>query len=185
MSIELKSGDEALISLQEYHGNFFRLGFFSPDRCILCGDGTCESAEISFGDAWLPEFVGEKKSVIISRNQVGEAFLQRASSMDKIEITRIPPSKALQSQQSLISKRKGLKTALMISNLLRRGPRLFNLSISTLYAMLIYGNMYASKNSFLRSLLRSTPSSFFKVYSFVESHLERLVAMRTLSQLRA
>ena len=36
---------------------------FTPRRCLECFDGAAELADISFGDAWLPEFAEDKKGL--------------------------------------------------------------------------------------------------------------------------
>ncbi len=54
--------------------NFAGQSFFYPKRCLMCIDGTAELSDISFGDAWLPEFSNDPKgtSVLISRTETGD-----------------------------------------------------------------------------------------------------------------
>ena len=54
--------------------------YFTPDGCNVCSDHLAELADISFGDAWLPEFEVDKlgTSIAISRTKLGEEFLAKA-----------------------------------------------------------------------------------------------------------
>lgn len=61
--------------------NFFNLGFFVPPACFSCSDFTNELADISFGDAWLPEIIKKDKlgtNIIITRTERGEVVLKEA-----------------------------------------------------------------------------------------------------------
>jgi len=60
----------------------FSCFFFTPMRCLMCPDETNELADISLGDAWLPEMKNEKlgESVIIVRTIKGEDVLNFAYS---------------------------------------------------------------------------------------------------------
>lgn len=64
---------EMLMPYPDWWNSSFGLYFFAPTRCLLCSDGVCELADISFGDAWLPELSDDKigKSIIISKRGMG------------------------------------------------------------------------------------------------------------------
>lgn len=84
MKIQSEMENKKLIPREEY-GFFHSFGFFIPSRCILCCDQLNELADISLGDAWLPEFkdaIGT--SAIVCRNRLGEEFLQRTMDDGKI-----------------------------------------------------------------------------------------------------
>lgn len=53
MTIQLKNKQRKLLNLTSYYDSKF--SSFVPWRCTLCVDGASELADISFGDAWLPE----------------------------------------------------------------------------------------------------------------------------------
>ena len=98
MSIELKKGSKMFIPKSKYYDG--RFGSFIPMRCTLCSDHACELADISFGDAWLPEFANDKtgKSMIISRSKVAEEILQSKVSRKVIDLNKIDGGKVAQSQ---------------------------------------------------------------------------------------
>ena len=75
---------------------------FAAPYCLLCTDHTSEMADLSFGDAWLPEImenddVGE--TVIISRTSVGENLLKEAVRRSRLEIENISTAKVIESQR--------------------------------------------------------------------------------------
>lgn len=117
MTIELKNGSKMFIPKSNYYGGGF--GSFFPIRCLLCHDHACELADISFGDAWLPEFADDKagKSIIISRSKVAEEILQSMTSRKMIELNEIDSGKVAQSQGMFYFKRNRLKTRIFFFKL--------------------------------------------------------------------
>ncbi len=95
MTIHLKNGTRKLISHDE-HMIFLGLGFFIPWRCTLCCDQINDFADISLGDAWLPEVMEQDKigtSVVISRSRIGENLLEQAIAKGEIALESIEGSK--------------------------------------------------------------------------------------------
>ena len=94
MTIQLKDGTERLIPLREYI-IYHDLGFFTPLRCTLCCEQINELADISLGDAWLPELEEEKigTSAVICRSQAGSNVLQLAVGKGKIALQNIDENK--------------------------------------------------------------------------------------------
>jgi coenzyme F420-reducing hydrogenase beta subunit len=71
---------------------------FTPDRCWKCNDKTNKSSDISFGDAWFPEFKKDKlgTSLIVSRTEMGENLLKKAEKNGIIKLDEIDSSKIKQ-----------------------------------------------------------------------------------------
>ena len=146
MYIELKNGNKKIIKYGEYWGNGFGLYFF-PNRCTLCCDGVCELADVSFGDAWLPELRKDKiigKSVIISKTKIGDEILQKCHTKKKIELNKIGVKKVIESQRAMLNFKK------------RSFPA--RLSIFSLFDKKVPS--YASK------LLKSSVSDYLNTVSF-------------------
>ena len=99
ISITLKNGDKKFISHSDVW-DILGLFFYYPMRCTLCCDGVCELADISFGDAWLPEFEGDNvgRSVIISKTEICEEILRNMISKKKINLKKVDKYKAIQTQ---------------------------------------------------------------------------------------
>lgn len=91
--------------------NYWYLGFgslFCPTSCSLCKEHTSETADISFGDAWLPEIdrssLGE--SIAVVRTDVGRSILSSVTDADAINLKPVSADKVIESQKkSLIEKK--------------------------------------------------------------------------------
>lgn len=83
----------------EYWGLIFSK-FFWPWRCSLCVDKINELSDISFMDAWLPKYLTDKagRSFAVSRNEVGEELLHKASSEGEIEVNYVTENDIICSQ---------------------------------------------------------------------------------------
>jgi coenzyme F420 hydrogenase subunit beta len=78
MHIQLKNGKQFHVNFWDYYDTSFGQ-FFTPPRCRLCIDFTCELADISFGDAFFEEAARQDKigtGFVISRTEKGEKFLR-------------------------------------------------------------------------------------------------------------
>ncbi|GAG24705.1 unnamed protein product, partial [marine sediment metagenome] len=135
---------------------------------------TAEFADISLGDAWLPEVAEADKigsSVLLARTEIGESFLKKARSEGKIEIHRIDKSKIIQSQlQPLFFKKRNLKARINLSKLFCRnisldpGPLLPPTIWDYFIAPLPYINVYISFNRFLSYFLKYIPLRAINFY---------------------
>ncbi len=109
-SVFLKNGKKVMISYNSlyYWGLAFGQFFYMP-RCALCGDKLCELADVSFGDAWTNDLISTDNlgtSFVISRNKVGEKLLQEAVETKSIQLEEVHIPEILQSQRTLISKKR-------------------------------------------------------------------------------
>jgi len=79
--------------------------FFIQNSCLYCANATNESADISCGDAWLPDIKKYDKlgtSVIVSRNSISEKILKGALLNNFIKINQLDPLKVIESQWTLL-----------------------------------------------------------------------------------
>ncbi len=74
--------------------------FFWPNRCIICTDNLGEISDITFMDAWLPEFSSEKlgTSLIIVRSEKGQNLIKLAIEKGVVDITEISVEKVVEAQ---------------------------------------------------------------------------------------
>ena len=98
--ILLRGGKELKLP---FFGGFWTWGvfFFLPLRCSFCTDVTSELADISCGDAWLPEIKKTDRlgtSIIIARSEFGKQVLTDASRKGYIRLKRIDPRKVVEAQ---------------------------------------------------------------------------------------
>jgi len=109
ISIYLRDGQRIFISYDE-SWKVLNLAFFNR-RCTLCCDGSCELADISFGDAWCPEFSNDKNgtSAIISRTPKAEELLQCMVAKGIVKLNNITAGELSQTQQDFRSKKASIK----------------------------------------------------------------------------
>jgi len=127
MTIQLKNKQRKLSELYYYYDSKF--GSFVPWRCTLCSDAACELADISFGDAWLPEIVEHDKigtSLIVTRNEESDNILLQMISQSKIELNEITHNKVAISQGGMLWKKRDLKARLTLSKLLGKKVPIYN-----------------------------------------------------------
>lgn len=103
------------------------LAFF-PRRCTLCCDGAAELADISFGDAWLPEFSDDKNgtSVIISRTPKGDGLLQRMMTKGIIVLNSTTSAKVAESQQDFRPKKTTIRLYMLYAKIMRHKLPAYN-----------------------------------------------------------
>jgi len=121
LSLRLKNGEEKFLPHGSYWAPLFGRFFFTPYSCTLCCDGLAELADISFGDAWLPEFRREKQgeSILIVRTQMGKQLVDLAIAKNKVRLKEVESNKVLQSQRDqILFKKKNLITRMSFVNLL-------------------------------------------------------------------
>ena len=150
------------------------LYFFTVERCFFCSDALCELADISFGDAWLPEFSVDKigSSIVISRNKVSEELLRRVQEENKLRLQHISRAKLIESQKTVLYfKKKNLPARKRISQLQNKhlpsdnAPLLSENANDYLIALfLIHLNDYISSFQIIHRLLKFIPLRFIKVY---------------------
>lgn len=147
-------------------------------RCILCSDQTNELADISLGDAWLPQLRGSKlgESIILTRTEVGEELLKDCSKVGRINIAKIDSVKVIQSQkEALYSKKRKIKARINILNAFgRKVPsihsRLIDPTMSDyLHSVMILFGISLSSIKVFRILLEYLPisiweNSLFKIF---------------------
>jgi len=81
-------------------GSDFGAGYFKPNACDYCDDVVSETADISFGDAWLPQYVQDPKgtSLVIVRNEKILAIMERYLEKGQIMLDEIQRDEAVKSQ---------------------------------------------------------------------------------------
>jgi coenzyme F420 hydrogenase subunit beta len=126
MSVLLKNGKKVSVPFSEatsLHG----LWLHALLRCAFCCDSTAELADISCGDAWLPEVLTNEKmgkSIVIPRTKVGEALCIEAVQNGYIEVKKTTSYKVKQSGDMMQTKKRDIKARFFIQ-------RLFNKAIPT------------------------------------------------------
>lgn len=82
----------------------------SPARCTLCCDGCAELADVSCGDAWLPEYKGRFPgiSVVVTRTESGERAVQAALAAGALSLLPVDAGVVVRSQGGMLARKKRL-----------------------------------------------------------------------------
>jgi coenzyme F420 hydrogenase subunit beta len=151
--------------------NIFSLFFFVNMRCLFCSDQTSELADVSFGDAWLPRFEGNKLgwSVIISRTEIGEQILRKAAENNVIKLEAINAREVIRSQlSSLYFKKRNLKAREnMFRKKLSDNSAAFHPHFGD-YCLALFSflNSYLSTKPFSKSILKHIPLAGLAAYGW-------------------
>ncbi|MFW6351733.1 MAG: Coenzyme F420 hydrogenase/dehydrogenase, beta subunit C-terminal domain [Bacteroidota bacterium] len=127
--------------VNDLFGVNYGYGFFSYKACEFCDDVIAETADISFGDAWLPRFIVEGTSIIISRNPELSMLIEEGKKEGRIILSSVSPHEVYQSQEAgFRHRREGL--AVRINEKRKAGkwvPRKrFETIVSSFIRILIY-----------------------------------------------
>lgn len=73
---------------------------FQPEACNFCDDVVGETADVSFGDAWLPRYVEEPMgtNVVVTRNESADEILLQGGASGNLFLETIPASDVVASQ---------------------------------------------------------------------------------------
>jgi coenzyme F420 hydrogenase subunit beta len=87
---------------QELDGSDWGQGFFKLKACDYCEDIVGETADVSLGDAWLPEYVsdGRGTNIVVTRHPDLQVLLAGASNGGRITLQPLPAGDVRRSQQS-------------------------------------------------------------------------------------
>lgn len=88
-------------------GDMWGTGLFKSRACDFCTDVLTELADISLGDAWLPEYRqdGKGNSIIVTRSLLADIIIQEGINDKLLEVMPIEKEKIIQSQKSSFSHR--------------------------------------------------------------------------------
>jgi len=87
-------------SADDLYGTDWGLGFFKYKACDYCDDVAGEVADISIGDAWLPEFTDDWRghNIVVCRHKILHTLLENAVQDRRIALTPVGPDDVVRSQ---------------------------------------------------------------------------------------
>ena len=100
--------DERYRDAGEIYGTDWGSGYFKPNACDYCDDVVGETADISFGDSWLPQFEKDPlgTSLIIVRNELLSDILKKNLSENKITLSGLTPADVIRAQEGGFRQRR-------------------------------------------------------------------------------
>jgi coenzyme F420 hydrogenase subunit beta len=147
--------------------------FFTPWRCKMCYDHVNEFADISFGDAWLPEVIKhrEGETIVITRTKRGETLIRKAKEEMIIEIQEVSRAILMQAQkQSIMRKKNWLNAYLSVAKLFGKAVPHYTLDnpkptkLKILRSICEYLGSQIPYSRFTSSFLQNLPLPLLKLY---------------------
>jgi len=184
MSVRLKNGSDVhipLLGTWNSYWSIFSSHFFTPVRCEMCPDEAAELADISLGDAWLPELrhnrIGE--SVIVTRTKIAEDILSLARSTREIYVMAVDPLKVRQTQGlNLKFKKDFFGNRLSMLRVLGYQTPNFDAPKHRMWSIVEFSrafypylNIELSSKKRIRSLLTHVPFPLFRLYFGIFKYL--------------
>jgi coenzyme F420 hydrogenase subunit beta len=163
MSVLLKNGRKVSVPFSEA-GSLHGLWLHALLRCAFCCDLTAELADISCGDAWLPEVLTNEKmgkSIVIPRTKIGEALCLEAVQNGYIEIKKTTSYKVKQCGDMMQTKKRDIKARFFIQRLFNKAIPTYNTTLmrpgaaNYLRGVLVYLNAGISSKRYLRRFIGS------------------------------
>lgn len=153
MTVVTKNNQRRITKLHDYYDNKF--GSFVPHRCNLCTDHAAELADISFGDAWLPEIKKQDNvgtSIIICRNKKVEDIIQKMVGKKQIELIKTNSAKIKESNDSSRKKTRTIAYFSLTKLLGKKVPNYHQDLLSPLpniNALVLYSQMFLASRRHL------------------------------------
>ena len=174
LSVEYRNGKKYYIPHNSYWPIYLAPYFFCSYRCLTCSDFAAECADVSLGDAWLPEVTEADSigtSIAVVRSEDMERHLKNMEKRGRIALLQTTIEKVVQSQQGIILRKKH-SVAHRIS-LMKRMNKPLPLDIDSVAlsrpkqaigALLVYSNAAVTKKSVGLSLLNAIPAKILNQY---------------------
>lgn len=97
-----RGGEDITITkpTSELYGSNWGHGLFKYKACDFCDDVVGETADISIGDAWLPEYISDSAgtNVVVVRSPVLNSLLAEATAAGRLHLDSISADKVVESQ---------------------------------------------------------------------------------------
>lgn len=108
VSATARSGKKESSPTHSLKGTDWGMGFFKYKACDFCDDISAELADISIGDAWLPEYESDYRgtNLVITRNAALGQLLFKGRANGEIHLEQIELKKALESQKANVRHRQ-------------------------------------------------------------------------------
>lgn len=105
--------------VNKMYGTNWGLGFFKYKACDFCDDVVAETADVTIGDAWLPEYVKDSQgtNVVIVRNKLIDEIIKNSIDSKELKMDVITPEQVVTSQKSGFEhRREGLQYRLFLTD---------------------------------------------------------------------
>lgn len=105
-SAESNDGTTHFVKMKSL-GDMWGTGMFKAKACDFCTDVLTELADISLGDAWLPEFRndGAGNSVVVTRTAMADMIIREGIQSGRLAVANVEPVRIADSQRASFAHR--------------------------------------------------------------------------------
>jgi coenzyme F420 hydrogenase subunit beta len=110
---------DIVIPMTKLLGRDWGMGFFKLNACEFCDDVTAETADVSIGDAWLPEYIDDCQgtNVVVVRCPMTKAMIEAAIEDGRLALSPVSPEQVVLSQKAgLRHRHEGLAYRLWVKD---------------------------------------------------------------------
>lgn len=107
------------VPIRDLYGLDWGLGYFKPRACDWCDDIAGETADLSCGDAWLPEVVNDPRgnNILTTRNSLIDGIINDGIANGSVLLSWAPVEKVYESQAgNFRHRREGLSVRIADAN---------------------------------------------------------------------
>lgn len=106
--IELRDGSSRAGDWWHFVDGDWGAGFFQDSACNFCDDVVAETADVSFGDAWVEPYSsdGRGTNVVIVRNRVMQRLLEEAAAAGLVALEPVEPALVVATQAAGFRQRR-------------------------------------------------------------------------------
>jgi len=161
MIIQLRDKQKDILTFYPSYSDL-RFNSFVMPRCTLCFDWISELADISFGDAWLPELKANDKvgtSIVIARSEQANNVMCMAGEKDYIQIKPVEINEVKRSQHFFAWKKRDISARFALNKIMGRNLPDYHQGLvkpnpgSYLKAIILASQMYLASKPYLWKLL--------------------------------
>lgn len=105
--------------VNQVYGQNWGWGFFKYKACDFCDDVVSETADVTIGDAWLPQYMADDKgtNILIVRNAVISELVKKARQEKRLQLDDLSEAETIKSQKAgFFHRREGLAYRLHLTD---------------------------------------------------------------------
>ena len=100
------SKEEVVTTVKQLFGTDYGFGLFKYKACDFCDDVFAETADVVVGDAWIPKYLNQGNSLLVTRGNLVDAQIQKYTQKGELITDRITIDEAIASQDAGLRHRK-------------------------------------------------------------------------------
>ncbi|MAP16210.1 MAG: coenzyme F420 hydrogenase [Verrucomicrobiales bacterium] len=100
------SKEEVVTTVKQLFGTDYGFGLFKYKACDFCDDVFAETADVVVGDAWIPKYLNQGNSLLVTRSNLVDALIKKYTQKGELITDRITIDEAIASQDAGLRHRK-------------------------------------------------------------------------------